>query len=438
MAEVVNSLFGITPESLQADRDAALQAQALQYAKLDPFQRATAAIYSGANRLGGAIGGMLGAQDPEMMRITQRRTLLQQAQPTNAQGWSDLGSKLMQSGDVQGAQEAYAKAQAFTKAAAEAAKTQSEIEKNKSEAAKNLRIPTPTDSRTPEEKNAAVYALTQGEPNTTAYKDAFADKFAELITKEGAKPTKVGITSDGSQRAVYSDGKTQFVFGNDAEGKLVKKPYVGGIDQTTAKTNVSVDAKGEAEFAKELGKFDAKKVSEAMSARDNAFATVRSLDQLSKLDDQGLISGSFASGRVGATNLLNTLGLASPADQKTLATSQNYQKVSGDVILGTLGGKLGAGFSNEDRKFIEGLVPQLETSPAARRQLITFMRNKNIAVAEEATRLETYARSNKGLSGFQPKIPLGQNAPASPYSGLSDAELEERIKRAKAAQQQQK
>jgi len=437
MAEVVNSLFGITPESLQADRDAALQAQALQYAKLDPFQRATAAIYSGANRLGGAVGGMLGAQDPEMMRITQRRTLLQQAQPTNAQGWSDLGSKLMQSGDVQGAQEAYAKAQAFTKAAAEAAKLQSEIEKNKSEAAKNLRIPTPTDTRTPEEKNAAVYALTKGEPSSTEYKEAFADKFAELITKEGAKPTKVGIAADGTQRAVYSDGKTQFVFGNDPEGKLVKKPYVGGIDQTTAKTNVSVDAKGETEFAKELGKLDAKKVADAGTARDNAFATVRSLDQLAKLDDQGLISGSFASGRVGATNLLNTLGLTSPADQQRLATSQNYQKVSGDVILGTLGGKLGAGFSNEDRKFIESLVPQLETSAAARRQLINFMRNKNMMVADEATRLETYARDNKGLKGFQPKIPLSA-APANPYSGLSDAELEERIKRAKAAQQQQK
>lgn len=177
-----------------------------------------------------------------------------------------------------------------------------------------------------------------------------------------------------------------------------------------------MDAKGEAEFAKELGKLDAKKVADAGTARDNAFATVRSLDQLAKLDDQGLISGSFASGRVGATNLLNTLGLTSPADQQRLATSQNYQKVSGDVILGTLGGKLGAGFSNEDRKFIEGLVPQLETSPAARRQLITFMRNKNMEIADEATRLETYARTNKGLSGFQPKIPLGQNAPATSMS----------------------
>jgi hypothetical protein len=181
-------------------------------------------------------------------------------------------------------------------------------------------------------------------------------------------------------------------------------------------TNVNVAVSGQKAFSEKMGELDAKRVSDALSARDNAFSTVRSLNQLANLDDQGLISGSFATGRVGATNLLNTLGLASPADQARLASSQNYQKVAGDVILGVLGGKLGAGFSNEDRKFIEGLVPQLETSPMARRQLINFMTRKNMDIAEEATRLETYARDKDGLKGFQPKIPLGANIPATSMS----------------------
>jgi S1-C subfamily serine protease len=56
-----------------------------------------------------------------------------------------------------------------------------------------------------------------------------------------------------------------------------------------------------------------------------------------------LIGGQFATGRVGATNLLSTLGLASPADVTKLNKSQEYQKVAGDVILQTLGGKLGSG-----------------------------------------------------------------------------------------------
>ena len=60
-------------------------------------------------------------------------------------------------------------------------------------------------------------------------------------------------------------------------------------------------------------------------------------------------------------------------------------------------------------------------------------------VVTESNNLETYARSNKGLTGYVPKVPqvsFGATVPTttSPYSGISDAELEARIKRAQAAQ----
>jgi hypothetical protein len=171
-------------------------------------------------------------------------------------------------------------------------------------------------------------------------------------------------------------------------------------------TNVSIDNKGETAFAQELGKLDAKKVTEAADARQGAIGLIKAVNELDKLDNAGLVSGSFATGRVGVANFLNTAGLASPEEAKKLANSQQYQKVAGDVILGNLGGKLGAGVSEGDRKFVEGLVPQLETSPDARRKLIQYMRNKGMDVIKESTRLENYARQNKGLSGYQPEIPL--------------------------------
>jgi hypothetical protein len=34
------------------------------------------------------------------------------------------------------------------------------------------------------------------------------------------------------------------------------------------------------------------------------------------------------------------------------------------------------------------------------------MQSKYKNIADEATRLETYARQNKSLSGFEPKVPL--------------------------------
>jgi hypothetical protein len=101
MADVMNSLFGVSPESLQAQRDAALQAQAMKYAELDPFQRATSGIYAGANRLGGAIGGMLGAQDPEMMRLQQRQSMLQGLDLTNPESLKQGIQAAMQNKDYQ-------------------------------------------------------------------------------------------------------------------------------------------------------------------------------------------------------------------------------------------------------------------------------------------------------------------------------------------------
>jgi hypothetical protein len=214
-------------------------------------------------------------------------------------------------------------------------------------------------------------------------------------------------------------------------------PYTGGVDRTTAKTQVSVSQKGEEAFVTELGKLDAKKVNEAFTTRETAVSAINSLNKLAQLPDNELITGQFATGRVGATNLLTTLGLASPTDASKLATSQQYQKVAGDVILQTLGGKLGSGFSNADREFIASLVPQLETDPTARRKLISFMQNKNQDIVKETIRLENYARDKKGLTGFEPKIPMSvAPSQARPYSGLSDAELNAKIRAAQAQQPQ--
>ena len=94
MAEVMNSLFGITPESLMAQRENALQAQAMQYAQMDPFQRATAGIYAGANHLGGAVGGLLGAQDPEMQKAAALQNIMKQADTTTPEGLATLAKTL--------------------------------------------------------------------------------------------------------------------------------------------------------------------------------------------------------------------------------------------------------------------------------------------------------------------------------------------------------
>jgi len=268
------------------------------------------------------------------------------------------------------------------------------------------------------------------ENQPTQNKEAIQRLKDSIQSIEGVTPEqkadipKIGI-SEATGEAVYYDRNAdlQFIKKRDPKDptKQIRVPFEGRIDQYTSKVSASSSTQQETEFSKDLGKADAQRVKNAMDTRENAIGSLNSLKRLNELNQQDLISGSFATGRVGATNFLSTLGLASGKDVDRLSASENYQKTAGDVILATLGGKLGAGFSNEDRKFIQSLVPQLENSPQARKQLIEFMVGKNQAIVEETTRLEDYARDKKSLKGYVPKIPIinlqgGSNKPPSQMS----------------------
>jgi hypothetical protein len=278
-----------------------------------------------------------------------------------------------------------------------------------------------------------------GKPDTPEVLDA-KSKVAVLRSQlKSDKPnlTVVGEAKSGVDKgkAVYVDetNDQQFVY-DFKDGKQVRKPFVGDVDRVTSQTTVSATSTmlpGERKFVEKLGALDAEDVAAARANRNNAIAALNTLSELSRLNQSGVTSGAFADGRVGAVNLLNTLGLVGAKDVGILANSQTFNKVAGDLILATLGGKLGAGFSNEDRKFIAGLVPSLETSRQARQQLIDFMTKKNQLIIDESTRLEDYARENSGLKGFKAKIPI-VNAPApGSLQAMSETELKAAIDKAK-------
>ena len=98
MAEIVQSLFGVSPQMYQQQQQDRMDAQALRFAQLDPFQQANFAIGRGANMLGGAIGGALGGQDPELQRITRAQQIASQIDFTDPasiqQGMNALGDDI--------------------------------------------------------------------------------------------------------------------------------------------------------------------------------------------------------------------------------------------------------------------------------------------------------------------------------------------------------
>ena len=102
MAEIVQSLFGVSPESYQQAQQQRADAQALQFAQLTPFQQANFAIGRGANMLGGAIGGALGGQDPELQRISMRQQIANQININDPASLQNAMSQLVRIGDIDG------------------------------------------------------------------------------------------------------------------------------------------------------------------------------------------------------------------------------------------------------------------------------------------------------------------------------------------------
>jgi len=103
MAEIVQTLFGVSPESYQQQQSALADQRALQYAKLDPFQQANYAIGRGAYGLAGAIGGALGGQDPELQKISQRQQIAGQIDYNDDASMKQGIVALAQGGDAEGA-----------------------------------------------------------------------------------------------------------------------------------------------------------------------------------------------------------------------------------------------------------------------------------------------------------------------------------------------
>ena len=101
MATIMDTLFGVSAERYQQERDAAAEAQALQYARLSPIERASLGVQRGAYGLAGALGGALGGTDPELQRRTQAQQILGMIDPNRPETFDMAAQMAADRGDQQ-------------------------------------------------------------------------------------------------------------------------------------------------------------------------------------------------------------------------------------------------------------------------------------------------------------------------------------------------
>jgi hypothetical protein len=92
-----------SPQQYQQQQQDVARQRAMEYAKLNPFQQANAAIGQGAYGLAGAIGGALGGTDPQLQKITQRQQILGMIDPANPDSYGQAIQAALQVGDQEAA-----------------------------------------------------------------------------------------------------------------------------------------------------------------------------------------------------------------------------------------------------------------------------------------------------------------------------------------------
>ena len=97
--DIVQSLFGVTPEMYQQRQAAAADERALALAQLTPMQRAEFNIARGAYGLAGALGG----PDPQLQMISARNALAKQIDFNDPASIQAGVQSLTQAGDTMGA-----------------------------------------------------------------------------------------------------------------------------------------------------------------------------------------------------------------------------------------------------------------------------------------------------------------------------------------------
>jgi hypothetical protein len=435
-----------------ASRQLQAQKEALTFAQLTPQGRVAMGGYMAGRQLGGALGGLLGAEDPELARIRQRQSLVQGLDLNSSEALRAAASRALQAGDTSAASMLASRAMQVEKSQAELEATQALTAQRMRErvAADPLQQLIRAGKYTPQ--SVELYNKTQNisdlvlvdkdtedpinkliqngkyTPASVAkYQKSKDIKDLELVEKPSAQwdIREVGV-AEVTREPVYTlrePGKAprQVVYRRDpATGEQVVVPYTGGVDRTTAKVTASASSKAQDAGAVKAAELDARTVDEARTLGYKAVEQAGVLREL--LATPQPISGAGANIRVGALRVFNTLGLTSPTDQKALESADKFTALAGERVLSFIK-TLGTNPTDTDREFARTIGPALEKGTKSNADLINYLLKRAKDVSDNATAMEEhFYNNNYSLKGF--KSPLLRNLnPVPTPSGRSPEDL---------------
>ena len=395
--DIVGSLFGVSPEMYQEDRNRQGMRDAIAMAQLDPMQYANAAIQAGAGRAAGGFAGLMGVEDPQMRLISQRNALAQQFDVSTPEGLAQYASALQQVGDTQGAVEV---ANISRKAASEVALAQQRLRERQGvdpiqqliRAGKHTPQSIDVYSKSGnikdleliEKPNKAVvvgnslvdagtgFVLYEG-PNVQKYSE-----FAKTLIDAGLKP---GTEPFQNRMLEYANKKVE------GAGKGTGNVTIGGINVDTGAAS------------KAAGKI----VGENVANIENQFSLETAYKDALSLLNKGIYGGAFGPEQAAATKY--SLGLI--GNQKKLENTEVFMANIGEIVIPRLV-QFGGNDSNEELKYLQNVVAgNQRLEPESMRRILTSAEKK---VQNNIKRLNLQTQAAKG--GTELPITPVTNAPA--------------------------
>jgi hypothetical protein len=371
MAEIVQSLFGVSPEMYQRQQQDRIDAQAMRFAQLDPFQQANFAIGRGANMLGGAIGGALGGQDPELQRITMRQQIARQLNPGDPASIEQAITALSQAGDTEGAmmlQGEYRKLQ-------------------ESNALVGQRGAAAAESQA-----KAAAALQEKAPKPVVVDNALVDPVSGRVIYRGPDTKKVS----GFAQELIDAGLTP---GTEPFQKRMLE-YVSGKVKGVSKGTGNVTIGGITVDTGAAAKAAGKIVGENVANVEQQYALGTAFKDALGLIDQGIYGGAYGPEKQFVAKFVGI------GDPKKVENTEVFMANIGEIVIPRLQ-QFGGNDSNEELKYLQKVVAgDQRLEPAAMKRILASAEKK---VQKNLARLQAQAAA--GQTGAA--LPIGPVTPAA-------------------------
>lgn len=229
------------------------------------------------------------------------------------------------------------------------------------------------------------------------------------VTPGQAEGTSVGFaprkTPEGMQ---YENGQLIGIPGYVDMKKQIAiagKPHVSVNVETKGRTKLS---ELDAETINEMGK--------------NATQAMRAIPEIDRMisNEGNAYSGIFAPGLQGLAATADALGFATPEIKNKLVSSQLFSQGADAYAASMLKALMGSTqLSNADVTMVKKIAPQLATTPEARREIMTYARQRVLQMTDDYQSARNYYdKNNASLTGYKTPFPA---APSSAPNSSQNA-----------------